>query len=388
MSLSELLQGTAMIGVLAQDGVQVLDGLGPLAIAEIDTGLGEELLGIARNLSSGFRLLELVVEILSQRDFFFVVGFEGRAVRELDDRLFGEIAAVGLLDLDVVVIQQIIGAETVFAQEVRLVSPSIVVPETDVGFEHRPSIEALTVHRNVPLDDLARLVFVPTLPVHLGEVLVRGCQIVVTAQGPVDVDQHLDVGDLVWLALDHLLDEGLGTIAVPSSEHQLRQRDHRRNSLRLDFENSLEHATGRIDLTLTHQFRLGFLVLGDAFADPPLLTQQVADLDPTGGIGRVERRHLAQEVERFALLAFLVVAVGRGLERLDRLGVETHALIEVGERNVGRVSIRIEIEDLLEDGDGAGVEAFIHVLVGDLGVAANRLVDLAPTPMRVTDLET
>ena len=52
------------------------------------------------------------------------------------------------------------------------------------------------------------------------------------------------------------------------------------------------------------------------------------------------------------------------------------------------MSVWIEIEDLFEDGNGAGVEAIIHVLVGDLGIAADGLVDLAPTPMYVTDLET
>ena len=61
------------------------------------------------------------------------------------------------------------------------------------------------------------------------------------------------------------------------------------------------------------------------------------------------------------------MAVGRRLERADRLGGEAHALVQLGERLVGRVAVRIEVQDLLVDRDGAGVEALRHVLVGDPG---------------------
>ena len=65
-----------------------------------------------------------------------------------------------------------------------------------------------------------------------------------------------------------------------------------------------------------------------------LLAQQLGDLDPARGVARIDRRHLAQQLERLALLALLVVAVGRRLQRVDRLRGEAHALVELGERLV------------------------------------------------------
>ena len=90
----------------------------------------------------------------------------------------------------------------------------------------------------------------------------------------------------------------------------------------------------------------------------------------------------------FALLALAVVAVRGRLQGGDRLGGEAHALVELGERLEGIEALGREVLDLLEDGDGARVEAFLGVLVGDLGVGRDRLVDLAPTPIGVADLET
>ena len=81
-------------------------------------------------------------------------------------------------------------------------------------------------------------------------------------------------------------------------------------------------------------------------------------------------------------------AVRGRLQRRDGLGREAHALVELGERLEGVEAVGREVLDLLEDGDGAGVEAFLHVLVGDLGVGRDRLFDLTPTPVGVTDLET
>ena len=42
---------------------------------------------------------------------------------------------------------------------------------------------------------------------------------------------------------------------------------------------------------------------------------------------------------------------------------------------------------MVEDGDGAGVEALIHVLLRDLRVGPDRFLELAPTPMGIADFE-
>ena len=123
--------------------------------------------------------------------------------------------------------------------------------------------------------------------------------------------------------------------------------------------------------------------LGDHFA----LAQQLGDLDPTRGVGRIDVRHLSQQLERLALLAGTVVAVRRGLERVDGLGGETHALVQLSQRLVGLASVRVEVQQLLVDGDGPGVEALLHVLLGDLPVGVDRLGDLPPAAIGVPDLE-
>ena len=82
-----------------------------------------------------------------------------------------------------------------------------------------------------------------------------------------------------------------------------------------------------------------------------------------------------------------MVAVRGGLQRGERLGGEAHPLVELGERRVRVEPIGIEVQDLLEHRHGAGIEALGHVLLGDALIGVDRLVDLAPTPMGVADLE-
>jgi hypothetical protein len=82
-----------------------------------------------------------------------------------------------------------------------------------------------------------------------------------------------------------------------------------------------------------------------------------------------------------------VIAVRRGLQRGERLGAESHPLVQLGERRVRVEPIGIQVQDLLVDGHRAGIEALAHVLLGDALVGIDRLVDLPPAPMRVAYLE-
>ena len=68
-----------------------------------------------------------------------------------------------------------------------------------------------------------------------------------------------------------------------------------------------------------------------------LLVEELGHLQTAGRVGRIELRHLAQQLERIASLAFAVIAVGGGLQSSDGLGLESHPLIQIGERHVGRV---------------------------------------------------
>jgi hypothetical protein len=82
-----------------------------------------------------------------------------------------------------------------------------------------------------------------------------------------------------------------------------------------------------------------------------------------------------------------VVSVGGGLQRDERLRGQSHPFVELGEWGVGLEAVGQQVQDLLEDRDRAGIEALFQVLLGDALIGLDRLVDLTPTPMCVTDLE-
>ena len=147
----------------------------------------------------------------------------------------------------------------------------------------------------------------------------------------------------------------------------------------LELEETPVDLAGRLHVALPLELLADLRVLGDGLLGEPLLSEQLGDLEPTHRIGRVHGRHLAQQGERFVLPSLTVMAVRRRLQRADRLGGEPHPLVEIGQGLVGGRAIRIEVDDLLVDGDRAGVEALPRVLVGHLGVGVDRLVDLSPS---------
>ena len=155
----------------------------------------------------------------------------------------------------------------------------------------------------------------------------------------------------------------------------------------LRLEDPLEDRDELVALLLTLELLGDRLVLDQCLLRHALLTQELGDLEPARRVGRVEGRHLAQQLEGVGLATFLVIAVGGGLQRTDRLGVEAHALVELGQGDIRRIVFGIEIQDLLEDRDGARVEAVLTVLLGDLAVLGDGLLGLAPASIGVAHLE-
>ena len=138
---------------------------------------------------------------------------------------------------------------------------------------------------------------------------------------------------------------------------------------------------------------LGFELLGDGFVFieclgfHALLAEKLGHLQSTRRVSRVQRRGLTQQIEGFRLATFLVISISRGLKRRDRFRIESHALVEFRERDVGGIMLRVEIQDLLEDGDRTSVESVLSILLGDLAVLGDRLFGLTPTAIRIAHFE-
>ena len=158
---------------------------------------------------------------------------------------------------------------------------------------------------------------------------------------------------------------GLGSLWLTQLNQVPRQICEHVRPIRLHLEDALLNRGHRLQRTLPRQLGRHRLVLGDGVVVHPLLLQQLGYLQATGGVRGIEGGHLAQQLEGFPLLALLVVAVSRSLQRVDRLGIEPHSLIQVGERDLRAVALGIEVQDLLVDGDGSSVEAIRLVLIGD-----------------------
>ena len=142
-----------------------------------------------------------------------------------------------------------------------------------------------------------------------------------------------------------------------------------------------------IAVLLIFELACSRLVFSESLGRHLFLAEQLGDLESTGRIRRIESGHLPQELEGVGPAALAVVAVGGGLKRTHRLGVEPHPLIELGERDIGCIMLRIEIQDLFVDRDRSGIEAVLAVLLGNLDVLGDRVFRLTPSPIGVPDLE-
>jgi len=142
-----------------------------------------------------------------------------------------------------------------------------------------------------------------------------------------------------------------------------------------------------IPVLLRFEFGGDSLVLGKGLGFHSLLAKKLSHLQSTRRISRIERGSLPQQIERLGLATFLVVTVGGGLERGDRLGLEPHSLIELGECDVCRIMLWIEVQDLFEDGHGTRIESILSILLRDLAVLGNGFFGLSPSTIGVADFE-
>jgi hypothetical protein len=78
---------------------------------------------------------------------------------------------------------------------------------------------------------------------------------------------------------------------------------------------------------------------------------------------------------------------GDALEVLHRIGQQAELAIQLGELEVHFDHARVELEDLLVDGDGLQVEALLAVELGDLEVRLGRLGLRPLLRVQVADLQ-
>ena len=291
--IAELFERRPVARVLHQDRVQVLDRLRALSVAQVDARLGEQLLGVAvgRRLRVGLRLrataclgprLEhgLLGDAASRRlraaPAWAKASLRGRRLRRLLEQVFAE-----------AIVEELVVDQRAFVGERRLAIEQHLAARGDAGADRE------RVGRGEALDDLPRVLLVAAPSVEIREPAIDVLERVLALLRAVDVGEQLVVFGLRGVRVEQALRIRLGALAEAAREQVLREHLHRRRAVRLELEDALEHGAHRLRHTLALQLGGDLFVLVDRLREELLLAQQVRDLQPAGGVGRIECRHLA-----------------------------------------------------------------------------------------------
>jgi hypothetical protein len=116
-----------------------------------------------------------------------------------------------------------------------------------------------------------------------------------------------------------------------------------------------------------------------------VLRVEIGELDVDVDRLRIELGDLAVDAEGVGGLAVLEVVVGEDLILALRLHRQTLFGVEIGELRVDVELRRIELVDLLVDGDGFEEEAIFRIVVRDLDEDLDRLVVAVDADPQVAD---
>ena len=295
VGLAEFLQRRTMVRILRDDTPQTRDRLVTLAISQIDIGFGEQLIRISFRKS-------LAIDGRLRFRRHHCVGFPSdvraaRSVRPVRIFMLVRRGQKGLL------LEKLIIAELGFG-DIR-----------DVHFE---STTRFGVPGRQALHEFACLLLVTAVAIQLGEAPYRVCQFGVVATLGVEIDQQLILSGL-GRHIQGAHGERLGSIDLAGGHQVSDQRGKCFDFVGPEFEDAFLHGGQLFMVSLGLEFLGDRHVFRQRLALHPLLTKEFRHLQSAGGIRRVERRGLTQEVERIGLAALTVVAVRRGLERTDRL---------------------------------------------------------------------
>ena len=182
-----------------------------------------------------------------------------------------------------------------------------------------------------------------------------------------------------------MLDDGDGVAVVLRLDEGGDERLDEIDVLRVDLQRLLEDLNGLVEHAALQQHAADAVVLFQRLAGLADLRMQIGELDVNVDRLRVELGDLAIDHQRVSGIAVLEVVVGENLVLALRLHRQTLLRVEVGELAVDLELRRVELVDLLVDGDGFEEEAVARVVVGDLAEGLDGLVVAVDAHPEVAD---
>ena len=155
--------------------------------------------------------------------------------------------------------------------------------------------------------------------------------------------------------------------------------------LRLQLEclvEDMNRLVGRVGVE--HDGRKRFVLAHRLFREP-LFFEQLRQLQPVRRVCRLQLRHPLVDGRRRREVVVLQVVVGQELKLTAGFVGQALPMVELGESLIYRESARIELDDLLVDGDGLDEKAIVGVLLRDLRKQTNRLVESFEARIEIAD---
>ena len=222
--------------------------------------------------------------------------------------------------------------------------------------------------------------------VELEEPLEEGLRLLDLLGAEVGLSQAGHDLRVVGGALDRLLQVARRLVVVLLDEVDLAELEAQPAALGVDLEALLQDLERLRQVSLLRElFRDGDVLL-HRLARVALARVEVGQLAADLEVARVDVRHLLEDIAGLAHLAALDVLVDDVLVLALGLHHEALLAVELGQVQVGIERGRIELVDLLPDGDGLEVEAVLGVEVRHLGVLLGRLAELVELGVEVADL--
>ena len=148
--------------------------------------------------------------------------------------------------------------------------------------------------------------------------------------------------------------------------------------------------SGKIDLDrLIHRARDNqqvrqLPVLANRLVVQALAAEQLRQLEPERGVVGLHLRHALVDGDRRSRVVVLLVIVRQHLVLGAGFVQQSLLVVELRQPLVDHERRRIQLDDLLVDGDGLDEEAIVRVPLGDLGKQPNRLVDAFEAGVEIT----
>ena len=220
IGLAELLEGAAMIGVLREDAAQARDRLRGLAVAQIDVGLGEQLIGIAFGQGLGLRGSPALRRLRGRRGLWPSsrrrFGLERDLVVGLEGQLDVVVAAEG----------QSARAEVVVERQEGLVREQLVLGDLRIlhlrDVDREPGARSHLRNREA-LQELARLVLVAAVAIQLRQPPRRVRELLLVTRAGIEVDQQLVLRG-IRRGIQRTDREGLGAIVGTGGDELANER--------------------------------------------------------------------------------------------------------------------------------------------------------------------